>query len=357
MQGFRICLLNQTLRELLKNIKHEKAKGNLKMVNRILIILSVADGFPYHVIASILDVSAGTVRLNVNNFILKGIDGLKIKKQTGRASKLTKAQKKQLSQMIAEGPEKAGYPAACWRSPMIQDLIFEHFGVLYSVNYISQLLKNMGFSYQKAKFVSDHLDEQKRKEWIEDTWPEILKLAHEKGSLILFGDETSFPQWGSLSYTWAPKGKQPTVKTSGIRKSYKVLGLIDYFTGGFYCKGHEGRLNSEIYKDFLKDVLEQTDKHVIVIQDGARYHTSKAMKAFFQNNSDRITIYQLPSYSPDYNPIEKLWKKIKQFDIHLHYFPTFEALKEKVELALEGFQIMKNEILKLFGFYRNLEVC
>jgi transposase len=104
-------------------------------------------------------------------------------------------------------------------------------------------------------------------------------------------------------------------------------------------------------------VLAQTEKHIIIIQDGAPYDTSKAMKTFFQNHSDRIAVFQLPSYSPDYNPIEKLWKKIKESDIHLHYFPTFEDLKDKVELALEGFQIMKSEVLKLFGFYRKMETC
>jgi hypothetical protein len=59
----------------------------------------------------------------------------------------------------------------------------------------------MGFSYQKAKFISDHLDEKARREWLERTWPEIRRLAYEKDSLVLFGDEVSFPQWGSLSYT------------------------------------------------------------------------------------------------------------------------------------------------------------
>lgn len=212
----------------------------------------------------------------------------------------------------------------------------------------------MGFSYQKAKFVSDHKDPEKRKKWLEEEWSEILKLAKEKNAHILFGDEASFPQWGSLSYTWAKKGQQPVVKTSGTRKGYKVLGLIDYFTGRFLSKGHEGRLNSEIYALFLEEVLSKTTKHIILIQDGARYHTSNAMKKFFAKHSDRITVYRLPSYSPDYNPIEKLWKKIKEKEVHLHYFPTFESLKNKVQEALLRFHNLKEEVLSLFGFYREL---
>jgi transposase len=75
---------------------------------------------------------------------------------------------------------------------------------------------------------------------------------------------------------------------------------------------------------------------------------------FYQENSDRITVFDLPTYSPDYNPIEKLWKKIKEREIHLHYFPTFDALKNKVEKALLNFQDCKQEILKLFGFCNEL---
>ncbi|MGH9832631.1 MAG: transposase [Blastocatellia bacterium] len=60
-----------------------------------------------------------------------------------------------------------------------------------------------------------------------------------------------------------------------------------------------------------------------------------------------MTVFQLPSYSPDYNPIEKLWKKIKQQETHLHYFPTFGALMEKVEQALVKFANAPQEILAL----------
>ena len=108
---------------------------------------------------------------------------------------------------------------------MIQQLIYARFGVYYNVFYIAQLLKNLGFSYQKAAFVSDHLDESKRQEWRTKTWPQILRRAQALQALLLFGDEASFPQWGTLTYTWARRGQQPMVKTSGKRKGYKVFGL------------------------------------------------------------------------------------------------------------------------------------
>lgn len=351
----RISLSSQTEKKCSELLQEAQARGDLRMAKRIMAIFAVAEGALYSVTASILKVHEESIGLWVKNFLLRGVDGLKTKKYSGRPPKLTKTQKKELDQIITEGPVKAGFPGACWRSPMIQWLIFERFGVEYSVEYIAQLLKNMGFSYQKAKFVSDHKDPEMRKQWLDETWPELLKLAEKKNAYILFGDEASFPQWGSLTYTWAKKGQQPVVQTSGIRRGYKVFGLIDYFSGRFFSKGHdEGRLNSESYQDFLTEVMSKTRKHIILIQDGAKYHTSKAMKEFFVKRADRITVYNLPSYSPDYNPIEKLWKKIKEKEIHLQYFPTFDSLKTKVEESLLHFKDLKHEILSLFGFYDDL---
>jgi hypothetical protein len=89
-----------------------------------------------------------------------------------------------LAELIEDGPEKSGFIGNCWRSPMIQEPIPERFNVLDSVHYISQLLKNMVFTYQKAKFVSDHLNEEKRAQWLAKTCPEAL--AKENNAYLNF---------------------------------------------------------------------------------------------------------------------------------------------------------------------------
>lgn len=361
MLDFRLTLSKFQIKSLLKALSEARELGRLTVINRIRAILAIAEGKDVRDIASILRVSKESIRQWFIKYMTGGLRALRtIQKPSGRPSNLTKTQKKQLIEWVTDGPQSVGFPGACWRSPMIQDLIQRKFGVFYSVKYISQLLKNLGFSYQKARFAvgGKNPDNQlKRKEWLEQTWPEILKKAKQKNAYLLFGDEVSFPQWGSLTFTWAPRGQQPTVPTSGQRKGYKVFGLIDYFSGKFFYKTLEERLNSESYKSFLWDVLSKTKKHIILIQDGASYHKSKALKAFFEQFKYRLTVYQLPSYSPDFNPIEKLWKNVKTDEIHLHYFPTFDSLKEKVEKALLRYSDRQKDILKLFGFYHELKAA
>jgi len=158
---------------------------------------------------------------------------------------LTKAHQRALDAMIIAGPAAAGYPGACWRTPMIQHWIDERFGVVYSVHDISQLLKNRGFSDQKARLVSDHQDPTKRQEWWTQQWSDVLSVAKAKDAYVLCGDEASFPQGGTLTYTWAKRGPQPTVPTSGIRQGYTVFGLVEYFSGRFFYQGQAGRFTSE----------------------------------------------------------------------------------------------------------------
>jgi transposase len=349
--SFTLHLRAFTRKQLYRRLQQAYASGSLQLVKRLHALLALAQGQSVSDVAEMLSLGEQTVRDYRNQYLCKGTASLVYKAPPGRPSKLTKSQRQQLAEWIKASPQDVGYTSGCWNTPMIQDLIQRHFGVAYHPHYIATLLKNMGFSYQKARFVSDHLNEAKRLEWRHTRWPKILRQAQQRKALLLFGDEASFAQWGSLSYTWAPKGQQPEVPTSGKRKAYKVFGLIDYFSGQFFYKAHAGRFNSESYTAFLLDVLSQTTQHVVVIQDGARYHTRKAMKVFFETHAERLTIEQLPAYSPDFNPIEHLWKKVKKEATHLKHFPEFTDLQHEVDTVLLHFAQTPREITVLMARY------
>ena len=223
--------------------------------------------------------------------------------------------------------------------------------MLYNRFYVCELLRNLGFSFQKARFVSDHLDAEARQRWMESEFPGILCQAKQLGASLFFGDEASFALWGSLSYTWGRRGHQPQVPTTGLRKGYKVFGAIEFFSGRLIYQGTEQRFQSDSYQSFLRYLLSQVSGTIILIQDGARYHTSKATREFLEQHKERLTVYQLPSYSPDYNPIEYLWKKVKTNATHNRYFAEFVLLVKSVEQALKVLATQSTEILRLMGIY------
>jgi hypothetical protein len=68
-------------------------------------------------------------------------------------------------------------------------------------------------------------------------------------------------------------------------------------------------------------------------------------------HADRLTVHPLPSYSPDYNPIEYLWKKTQTRATHNQYFKEFAALTVSVDKALAYFATHPDMVLGLFGLY------
>jgi transposase len=347
----RIRCCRATVKRLTATWQRALRRGDRRVVQRATALLLLAEQVPVERVAARLGAGVSTVYGWLRAFLAEGVASLVYRTAPGRPAKLTKPQKQRLCALVAAGPEAAGYPTGCWNSAVIQDLIQREFGVLYNVHYVAALLKNLGFSYQKARFVSDHLDEERRRHWRTVVWPAIVQEARRRGALLLFGDAASFAQWGSLGYTWAPRGQQPLVPTTGKRTGYKVFGLLDYFSGRLFWHGHTGRFTAASYCAFLAAVLAATDQPIVLVQDGARYHTAKDTQAFFAAHADRLTVYQLPAYSPDDNPIEHLWRTIKRRNTHNRYFPTFATLTEAVETALTHFQGHPAEVKRLMGTY------
>ena len=348
----RIQLSRATVKDLHSRLQHAYQRDDVRLVRRITVLLDLlVRQMPIAVLCERWGLSLACLYDWQKALLLRGMDSLVYHHGGGRRPKLTPRQKKRLVELIEAGPLVVGFETACWNSVLIRVLIWREFGVLYNRQYVCTLLHNLGFSFQKARFVSDHLDEAKRLAWLQDRWPAIFRAAQRRGGLILFEDEASFAQWGSLSYTWSRRGHQPEVPTSGKRKGYKVFGAIEYFSGRLFSQGVEDRFNSAHYQAFLQTIMAQTTEHLFVIHDGARYHTSAATKAFLAAHGDRITAEPLPSYSPDYNPIEYLWKKTKQRATHNKYFKEFVELTVSVKKALAYFTTHPETVLGLFGRY------
>src|SRR5262245_52542610 len=348
----RIQLSRATVQELHCRLQHAYQRDDVRLVRRttVLLDLLVHHG-PVEVLGERWGLSPSCLYPWRQAFLWRGMDSLVYHPSGGRRPKLTPRQKRRLVELLEAGPQVVGCATACWTSALIRVLIWREYGVLYNCQYVCTLLHNLGFSFHKARFVSDHLDAARRQAWLQEDWPMILRAAKRCNGLILFEDEASCAQWGSLSYTWARRGQQPEVKTSGKRQGYKVFGAIESFSGRLFYQGIEGRFNSESYQGFLQRIMEQTPQPLFLIHDGARYHTSAATQAFLAAHRDRLTVEPLPSYAPDDNPIEYLWKKTKKRATHNQYFKEFATLTVSVDQALAYFATHPDTMLGLFGLY------
>ena len=397
------------LRELHEQVQLARQANDYRAYRVAQALIWYSQGKGFQSIAELLAVTSRSVYHWLRRLFCEGVNFIEHQCQGGgRKPRLTKAQKQQLCADIEAGPQANGFETAVWNSALINDLIFRQFGVSYHPRYLCCVLKKLGFSYQKAGFVTHHADEEayeaKRQHWLKQTWPDLLKQAKRTNAVILFGDEVSFAMWGSLSRTWSRRGQQPLVKTTGIRKGLKIYGAIEFVGGGFHyreslqyelkpkslrelkaaglptavlnalkplkqqvyktletlmqaleqqlgsaaTKQHQslilektqatGRFNKEGYIEFLQQLLaEYKEQPIILVEDGAPYHRAVLVKEFVAEHAERLSIARLPTFSPDFNPIEKLWKNTKRDATHLKYFKTFEQLRQSVCQTFKGY--------------------
>lgn len=349
MTDISIRTSTETRKQLEVTLRAAFKAGDVALVKRVTALLGITRGEVADAVAMSVGVGRSTVYGWLRAFLLEGVAGLRVQWQGGRPPKLTSTQRERLVEIVKAGPEAAGFPTGCWHALLIQQVIWRECGVTYNVQYLADLLKTLGFSFQKARFVSDHLDDVARAAWLAFTWPAWRQRAAAAGGLLLFGDEASFAQWGSLGYTWAPVGQQPMVKTTGKRKAYTVFGLIEYFGGRLFYRGIDGTFNGARDVAFLTWVLEQTTAPLFLVQDGAPYHRATPVKAFCEAHRDRRHVTQVPSYSPEYTPIEFLWRATKRRATHTRSFPECDALIDSVEEALAYFTVHPARVQDLFG--------
>jgi len=267
----RIQLSRTTVKDLHQRLQHAYQRDDVRLVRRITVWLDLlVHQVSMAVVCERWGLSLSCLYAWQQALLLRGMDSLVYGHSGGRPPQLTPQQKKRLGELIEAGPLVVGFETAWWHSVLIRVLIWREFGVLYNRHYVCTLLHNLGFSFQKARLVSDHLDAAQRLTWLQAKWPAIVRAAKCRSGLILFEDEASFAQWGSRSYTWSRRGHQPEVPTSGKRKGYKVFGAIEYFSGRLFYQGIEGRFNAEHYQAFLQRIMAQTTQHLFVIHDGAR---------------------------------------------------------------------------------------
>lgn len=130
------------VKELTKALHKAYKSGDAKMIRRILVLLDYSRGDDPQMIANKHGIVRSTLYAWLKQLLVEGLASLKPNWKGGRPSKLSKKQKKHLCERIKAGPQAAGYPTGCWSGLLVQDLIWQEYGVLYNAHYVCDLLKS-----------------------------------------------------------------------------------------------------------------------------------------------------------------------------------------------------------------------
>ncbi|MEZ8140364.1 IS630 family transposase [Enterovibrio sp. FF113] len=203
------------------------------------------------------------------------------------------------------------------------------FGVKYTVAGMNKWLHHNGFSYKMPKGVPHKFDEAKQQDFIHHY--DALKSGCGKGESILFIDAVHPTQATKITYGWIRTGQDKMLETTGSRSRLNIIGALNLNDISGTIVSEYDTINSESIIRFFCKLRERYPlAHKLhIILDGAGYHRSDIVRdaAFVLN----IELHYLPPYSPNLNPIERLWKVMNEHSRNNVYFKSKRDFQEAIE--------------------------
>lgn len=276
-----------------------------------------------------------------------GNGGLIRKPVTGRPLLLAGIGDQQLLSIVLKPASLFGYETDFWTCWRLCHVFGKRFGICVSKWTMWRRLRDTGLTYQKPERRYFEASEKNRKEWMENELPKIRRTVKKYKAVLYFQDESNISLTALLGKTWAPRGKTPIQKVTGNRGGVSAMSAISK-RGNLIFTLHDKRIKSEEIIHFLKQILKHHKRrHVVVVMDKARPHTSKKTKTFIESQK-RLHNFYLPTYSPDWNPDEQVWNHLKHQELKGH---QAKNKKEMKILARRKLREMSKDPSKLRGIF------
>lgn len=147
-----------------------------------------------------------------------------------------------------------------------------------------------------------------------------------------------------------PEEKDPVLLHHPTRKSVGYFGAVRLRDGKLAFQREEDKFNAVTFYWFLKhlrQISSRSGRRIVVIVDNAKYHHAKLHADWRDKQAPQFTLDFLPPYSPDLNPIERLWKLTRKLCLHNRYFPTLKDVVESVESKFSKWKSGNEVVRKL----------
>ncbi len=324
-------------------LKHKKERDD-RICDRLKVLLWYDKEMPVEEISKLLFLSPKTAKRHIKEYN----EEKKLQPSNGNSiTKLSEDQSKELSTHLEE--------KLYTKVKDISEHILEIYGIKYSNSGLTNWLREQNFTYKKPVGIPSKIDEAKQLEFI----LKYKKLEKElsKNKEILFMDSCHPTQSTKFDYVCIKKVKEKHIKTTALRTRVNITEVIN-INSKEVITGKYDTINSESTIRFLEKVLlyYTKSKKINIIEDGAGSHKSKEVKKFTKDKN--IEIHTLPPYSPNLNPIERLWKIMNEYVRNNKYYKT----AKKFRSAIDDFflntipiipEILKNRINSNFQIITN----
>ncbi len=206
-------------------------------------------------------------------------------------------------------PDQLKLPFGLWTRQAVQRLIIERYGIELSKSQVGRYLKSWGYTPQKPIRKAFEQKPEKVRQWLDKEYPSIKRKAKRQKGVIYFGDETGMRSDHHAGRSYAPREKTPVIKATGQRFSLNMISAIS--TRGHLQFMIINRFNGEVFLNFLKRLVRYSRQKIFFVTDGHPAHKTKKVKAWLEENKDRIEVFLIPPYSPELNAQEYLNQDVK----------------------------------------------
>ena len=193
-------------------------------------------------------------------------------------------------------------------------------------------------TYKRCRRSCKHKRDQKAFEQRYAILKAFLDAESKDQCSLYYFDESGFSLIPNVPYAWQEIGETLAIPSQHSRR-LNVLGFLNQ-RGELHYSATEGKVTSEVVIAAFDDFIQQTDddKPRVIVIDDVSMHTSR----LFRETQDKwleknVHIVRLPTYSPELNLIEILWRMVKYYWVNLSAYVDFDSLKEEVIRVLNDY--------------------
>ncbi len=274
--------------------------GNRETNQRCLVIIMLLTGSTREQVMEVFAITESAIKKIVTAFNAYGIDGCIAKKRTGRKPIISREQKEEI---IEEFEEPGRAQRTFWTATAFHGYISKKYSIECSYQTVLRVLHEKGYVLKVPKPWPDRQDEYLREEFLK----KLRVLADDPDIELWYGDETGIDGEPKPRRGWAIKGSRPTVVHNGDHIRLTILGCVCPRSGDFFAI-EASHCDTDVFQVFLDEAAESitpSRKRNILILDNASWHKRKSLNWHF------FEPFYLPPYSPDFNPIERIWLIMK----------------------------------------------
>ena len=326
--------LTTTQRDELLRTYRKDADPELRF--RAHIILLLGEGHAWDTIEATLFCSSRTIDRWLKRFQAEGTAGL-IGKKRGRPFRLGLGWVATLVAWVTtQSPSDFGFLRSRWSCAVLALLLRDREGVRASRETVRRMLHRGNLVYRRPRPVPPPNEEQRRVKLAE-----LRKVLEElpDDETAVWQDEVEVHTNPKIGRMWMPKGRQAKVQTPGTNTKRHLSGSIHWRTGQvFVTEGApKQKRDSRFFIEHLDDLRRRLRRYkkIHVICDNAGFHTSHEVIEYLWKHEGRIEVHLLPNYSPDYNPIERVWWHLHENITRNHRCKDLGELLDRVFMWLE----------------------